>query len=192
MDQKQIDSLRETVKVAREHNFVPHIDGQTLLDLLTLAEQAHRLPRPRPPRRAGDNHLRVSGMTSPLPDRLAEALRQIKTIAAARKGEGNNRLLLTIEATVNEALAASVGDLRRARSALAALAAYDQSKSQAATGAERPTVLYCLRDGEHHTHIFSTPEKRAAYAATDDRAHIFYDYRLDDPAHYEERHHGDH
>lgn len=40
MDQKQIEKLRETVKVAREHNFVPSIDGQTLLDLLTLAEQA--------------------------------------------------------------------------------------------------------------------------------------------------------
>lgn len=52
-------------------------------------------------------------------------------------------------------------------------------------------TVYCLlcidEEGSEHTHIFSTPERRRAYAETDDRRHVFYDYLVDDPEAYEGR-----
>lgn len=46
-------------------------------------------------------------------------------------------------------------------------------------------MVYCVRciDGAGHgpVHIFSTPEKAAAFAETDPRDHVLYDYVIDFP-----------
>ena len=48
-------------------------------------------------------------------------------------------------------------------------------------------VVTCIEpDGSDVRHIFSTPEKAQAYADSDPRPHVLYDYVLDCP----ERHEG--
>lgn len=46
-------------------------------------------------------------------------------------------------------------------------------------------VVYCVRciEGDKHdpVHIFTTPEKAAAFARDDPRDHVLYDYVLDHP-----------
>ena len=54
--------------------------------------------------------------------------------------------------------------------------------------APQEAMVYCLTccdpDGEV-VHIFSTSEKRAAFAAADPRPHVFYDYVVDAPERFE-------
>lgn len=50
-------------------------------------------------------------------------------------------------------------------------------------------TVYCLlcigTDDDETLRIFSTPERRQAWADTDQRIHVFYEYLLDDPDHWE-------
>lgn len=53
-------------------------------------------------------------------------------------------------------------------------------------------MAYCLRCCAPGSplgdviHIFSTPEKRQAWADRDERSHVFYDYLVDHPERFEE------
>lgn len=47
-------------------------------------------------------------------------------------------------------------------------------------------AVCCIgEDGSEVTHLFSTVEKREAWANRDERIHVFYDHVLDDPDHHE-------
>jgi hypothetical protein len=55
------------------------------------------------------------------------------------------------------------------------------------------TMVYCVMciDKDDHgccVHIFSTQEKQQAFAESDDRPHVLYDYLLDHPERAEAQH----